>query len=173
MEKARIKITGSHKNGFEYEKDMEFIAEAEIEMQGEWLKLIYDEYLYEDNDYSIKTMLIASEDIIGIVRFEEIEDYSLDLYPGDGEGINLEWKGEDDDVPEGSMIFKAGRRWVDYYHTPVGKLTMEMMTTYVKNSLKPEEGGSIDIEYQVGLREFNQGERRLHIEFLDRNVGES
>lgn len=64
-----------------------------------------------------------------------------------------------------SMVFEKGHRFEGNYYTPYGALDMGVFATRVKYDVDRENGGEVDLQYQLDLQGQFASVQTLHIRF--------
>ncbi|MBR0283360.1 MAG: DUF1934 domain-containing protein [Oscillibacter sp.] len=60
------------------------------------------------------------------------------------------------------MIFEEGRQHTSLYETPMGELSIDIQTGYLRNSVT-ERGGLLEIRYSVSVEHTNTGKNRFRM----------
>ena len=60
------------------------------------------------------------------------------------------------------MIFEQGRQHTSLYETPMGELSIDVQTGYLRNSVT-ERGGLLEIRYSVSVEHANAGKNRFRM----------
>lgn len=142
MEEVMIKIKGSQVNqgSGSDEETIEFITEAKLYNKNGATYLIYDESEFSGMP-GCRTRLKFKGDEIQMKRF------------GKGAGIGHE------------LHFRKGMRYSDLYDTPYGAVEIEVLTNELRNNLL-EEGGQVDIDYDISLKGLIEGRNKLNITLM-------
>ena len=137
MKDVLIKIKTSQMSDEAGEDEMEFITEGKLYRRNNTMYL-----LYEESEFSgvpgCKTRLRLREKDVQMKRF------------GDGA------------EPGNELVFEKGKRNVGYYDTPFGPIEIEILTNSL-NSTVSEEGGELEIDYEVSLKGLLEGRNRINI----------
>lgn len=142
MRDIMLKIVGRQITSDEAGDDrIEFITEGKLYEKNQATYLVYDESEVSGMP-GCKTSLKLQGDIIKMKRFSS--------------------KVGMDTVIE----FQKGHRYEGYYDTPFGAIEMEVLTNNLVNTLTPEGGGCVDIDYNVSLKGLSEGRSQLNIEIL-------
>ena len=140
MKEVMIKIKGkqiSRENG---EDEMEFVTEGKLYRRNGTLYLIYDETELSGIP-GCQTRLRLRDGEIQMKRF------------GEGAGSGTE------------ILFEKGKRYTGFYDTPFGAIEIEVLTNKVDSNLS-EEGGNIDIDYDISLKGLAEGRNVLNITLM-------
>ena len=81
----------------------------------------------------------------------------------DGDTIRMTRKGSEAGI-DTEIRFQKGKRYSGYYDTPYGPIEMEVLTNELFNDVNDEEGGQIDIDYNISLKGLSEGRSRLNIQ---------
>ena len=137
MKDVLIKIKSMQMSAEAGEDEMEFITEAKLYRRNNTTYL-----LYEESEFSgvpgCKTRLRIREKDVKKKRF------------GDGA------------EPGNELVFEMRKRNVGYYDTPFGPIEIEILTNSL-NSTVSEEGGELEIDYEVSLNGLLEGRNRINI----------
>ena len=60
------------------------------------------------------------------------------------------------------MVFEEGRQHTSLYETPMGELSIDVQTGYLRNSVT-ERGGLLEIRYSVSVEHANAGRNRFRM----------
>ena len=60
------------------------------------------------------------------------------------------------------MVFEEGRQHTSLYETPMGELSIDVQTGYLRNSVT-ERGGLLEIRYSVSVEHSNAGKNRFRM----------
>lgn len=142
MKSVTLKITGKHVHENIEEDQLELVTEGILRQSGDDIYLTYDESEFTGM-HGCETMLTLSGGVVKMTR------------KGDAVGIDTE------------IRFEKGRRYSGYYDTPYGAIEMEVLTNDLVNTVDPELGGQVKIDYNISLRGLSEGRSRLNIEVKD------
>lgn len=135
-----MKITGTIFDQDQREENLQFITEGDMYRKGDDLYLIYDEGEME-GFLGCKIRLKISDDAVKMKRF------------GESIGVDTE------------ISFEKGKRFTGFYDTPMGPIEMEVLTNDIKNSLKFDEPGNLNIDYVISLKGlFTEARNKLDIQ---------
>ena len=68
------------------------------------------------------------------------------------------------------MIFEEGRQHTSLYETPLGELSIDVQTGYLRNSVT-ERGGLLEIRYSVSVEHANAGKNRFQMKVRRKRDG--
>lgn len=140
MKDIMLKIVG--KQNIDNEPDtIELITEGKIYQKGETTYLVYEESEFSGLE-GCKTTVKVSGDKVKMFRFG-------DSFPVD---THIE--------------FEKGKRFEGYYHTPFGPVEMEVTTNSLTNNISFENGGKLNIDYNIALIGLAEGRSVLDIEVM-------
>ena len=136
-----LKIIGKQITADMEEEALEFVTEGKLYKEGDTLCLLYDESEFSGM-LGCQTTLRLNDNMIKMKRI--------------GAGIGM------DTVIE----FRKGERYCGYYDTPFGAIEMEVLTNELKNNLKTDGTGSVDIDYHISLKGLSEGRNKLNIQIM-------
>lgn len=139
MEEILLRIVGSNIYDGVEENQVELVTEGKLYKKGKVIYLTYDESEFSGME-GCKTRLVLDGDTIRMTR------------KGSEAGIDTE------------IRFQKGKRYSGYYDTPYGPIEMEVLTNELFNDVNDEEGGQIDIDYNISLKGLSEGRSRLNIQ---------
>lgn len=139
MKEVRLKITGKHIYENVEEDQLELVTEGKLYQRGENIYLTYDESEFSGME-GCRTRLTLSDNVVRMTRH------------GSSVGIDTE------------ICFEKGKRYNGFYDTPYGTVEMEVLTNELTNTVSAEEGGVVDIDYNISLKGLSEGRSRLNIE---------
>ncbi len=135
-----MKITGTIFDQDRKEENLELITEGDMYRKGDSLYLIYDEGEMEGFS-GCKIRLKVAGNTVKFKRF------------GESIGVDTE------------ISFEKGKRFTGFYGTPMGPIEMEVLTNDIKNSLKFDEPGNLNIDYVISLKGlFTEARNKLDIQ---------
>jgi uncharacterized beta-barrel protein YwiB (DUF1934 family) len=120
---------------------MEFITEGRFVKKGNSVYLIYDESELSGLE-GCTTSLKVSGASVKMRRY--------------GQAIGS----------EASIEFAPGKKWGGYYDTPLGPLSMEILTNEINNKLQDEGSGSLSIDCSISIKGFNDSRSKLNFEIM-------
>lgn len=141
MKEIFVKIRGEQAADTDGKSTMEFITEAKLYERGDALYLVYEETELSGIP-GCKTRLRLKGDEVQMKRI------------GEGAGIGHE------------IHFEKGKRYEGLYDTPFGAIEMEVLTNQLENTLSPDGGGHIDIDYSISLKGLLEGRNKLNITLM-------
>lgn len=141
MKEIFVKIRGQQASDTDGESTMEFITEAKLYERGDAMYLIYEETELSGIP-GCKTRLRLKGDEVHMKRI------------GQGAGIGHE------------IRFEKGKRYEGLYNTPFGAIELEVLTNKLENTLSPDGGGQIDIDYSISLKGLLEGRNKLNITLM-------
>ncbi len=140
MKDIMVRITGTQNIDNDADK-IEFVTEGRIYQKGDATYIIYEESEFTGLE-GCKTTVRISGNNVKMFRF--------------GESFPLDTRIE----------FEKGKRFEGYYQTPFGPIEMEIMTNNLTNNLSFENGGSLNIDYNIALVGLTEGRSVLDIEVM-------
>lgn len=141
MKEIMVKIEGRQITEEAGEDSMEFVTEAKLYQRGDAMYLIYEESELSGIP-GCKTRLRFRGNEVQMKRI------------GRGAGLGNE------------MCFEKGKRYKGLYDTPFGAIEMEVLTNKLENTLSPEGGGKLDIDYSISLKGLLEGRNKLSITLM-------
>ena len=138
MKEVVLTITGTHAYDETGDDAMEFITEGMLYDRNGTIYLTYDES-YLTGLEGCRTRLKLEPDKVRMTR------------KGRSIGIDTE------------IHFEKGKRYQGYYDTEFGPIEMEVLTNDLTNTVSFEEGGEVDIDYNISLKGLAEGRSRLKI----------
>lgn len=141
MKEIFVKIRGQQASDTDGESTMEFITEAKLYERGDAMYLIYEETELSGIP-GCKTRLRLKGDEVHMKRI------------GRGAGIGHE------------IRFEKVKRYEGFYNTPFGAIELEVLTNKLENTLSPDGGGQIDIDYSISLKGLLEGRNKLNITLM-------
>ena len=140
MKEVLIKIKGKQISRESGEDTMEFVTEGKLYKRNGTYYLIYDETELSGIT-GCQTRLRLRDGEIQMKRF------------GEGAGSGTE------------ILFEKGKRYTGFYDTPFGALEIEVLTNDVASNIT-ENGGNIDIDYDISLKGLAEGRNLLNITLM-------
>ena len=140
MKEVLIKIKGKQISRESGEDSMEFVTEGKLYNRNGTYYLIYDETELSGIP-GCQTRLRLRDGEIQMKRF------------GEGAGSGTE------------ILFEKGKRYTGFYDTPFGALEIEVLTNDVASNIT-ENGGNIDIDYDISLKGLAEGRNLLNITLM-------
>ncbi len=140
MKEVLIKIKGKQISRESGEDTMEFVTEGKLYNRNGTYYLIYDETELSGIP-GCQTRLRLRDGEIQMKRF------------GEGAGSGTE------------ILFEKGKRYTGFYDTPFGALEIEVLTNDVASNIT-ENGGNIDIDYDISLKGLAEGRNLLNITLM-------
>lgn len=140
MKEVMIKIKGRQIGRDNDVDEMEFITEGKLYRRNGTVYLIYEESELSGIP-GCQTRLRLRDGEIQMKRF------------GDGAGSGTE------------ILFEKGKRYTGYYDTPFGAIEIEVLTNDVASNIS-EDGGNIDIDYDISLKGLAEGRNVLNITLM-------
>ncbi len=140
MKEVLIKIKGKQISRESGEDTMEFVTEGKLYKRNGTYYLIYDETELSGIP-GCQTRLRLRDGEIQMKRF------------GEGAGSGTE------------ILFEKGKRYTGFYDTPFGALEIEVLTNDVASNIT-ENGGNIDIDYDISLKGLAEGRNLLNITLM-------
>ncbi|MDD6310510.1 MAG: DUF1934 domain-containing protein [Firmicutes bacterium] len=141
MEEVMLKIKGTQFNSESGEEVMEFATEAKLYRKNDAIYLIYDESEFSGMP-GCRTRLRLKDDEVQMKRVGK----------GIGDGHELK--------------FRKGERFTTTYHTPFGPIELEVLTNELENTLLSDDGGQINIDYNISLKGLSEGRNKLNITLM-------
>ena len=138
MKEVVLTITGTHAYDETGDDAMEFITEGKLYDRNGTIYLTYDES-YLTGLEGCRTRLKLEPDKV------RMTSKSRPI------GIDTE------------IHFEKGKRYQGYYDTEFGPIEMEVLTNDLTNTVSFEEGGEVDIDYNISLKGLAEGRSRLKI----------
>ena len=140
MKEVLIKIKGKQISRESGEDTMEFVTEGKLYNRNGTYYLIYDETELSGIP-GCQTRLRLRDGEIQMKRF------------GEGAGSGTE------------ILFEKGKRYTGFYDTPFGAIEIEVLTNDVASNIT-ENGGNIDIDYDISLKGLAEGRNLLNITLM-------
>ena len=138
MKEVVLTITGTHAYDETGDDALAFITEGKLYDRNGTIYLTYDES-YLTGLEGCRTRLKLEPDRVRMTR------------KGRSIGIDTE------------IHFEKGKRYQGYYDTEFGPIEMEVLTNDLTNTVSFEEGGEVDIDYNISLKGLAEGRSRLKI----------
>ena len=138
MKEVVLTITGTHAYDETGDDAMEFITEGKLYDRNGTIYLTYDES-YLTGLEGCRTRLKLEPDKVRMTRM--------------GRSIAIDTE----------IHFEKGKRYQGYYDTEFGPIEMEVLTNDLTNTVSFEEGGEVDIDYNISLKGLAEGRSRLKI----------
>lgn len=140
MKEVMIKIKGRQFSRETGEDEMEFVTEGKLYRRNGAIYLLYDETELSGIP-GCKTRLRLRD---GEIQMKRI---------GDGPGTDTE------------ILFEKGKRYNGFFDTPFGAVEIEVLTNEVASDIT-EDGGNIDIDYDISLKGLAEGRNHLNITLM-------
>ena len=140
MKEVMIRIKGRQISRDNEEDEMEFVTEGKLYRRNGTVYLIYDETELSGVP-GCQTRLRLRDGEIQMKRF------------GDVAGAGTE------------ILFEKGKRYTGFYDTPFGAIEIEVLTNDVASNIS-EDGGNIDIDYDISLKGLAEGRNVLNITLM-------
>lgn len=138
MKEVVLTITGTHAYDETGEESLEIVTEGKLYDRNGTLYLTYDESYLTGLD-GCRTRLKLEPGRVRMTR------------RGKAIGVDTE------------MYFEKGKRYEGYYDTAFGPIEMEVLTNELINNVTMEDGGEVDIDYQISLKGLAEGRSKLKI----------
>lgn len=140
MKEVMIKIKGRQFSRETGEDEMEFVTEGKLYRRNGAIYLLYDETELSGIP-GCKTRLRLRD---GEIQMKRI---------GEGPGADTE------------ILFEKGKRYNGFFDTPFGAIEIEVLTNEVASDIT-EDGGNIDIDYDISLKGLAEGRNHLNITLM-------
>lgn len=140
MKKVMIKMNGRQINRDSGEDEIEFVTEGKLYRRNGTVYLLYDETELSGVP-GCQTRLRLRD---GEIQMKRI---------GEGAGTGTE------------ILFEKGKRYTGFYDTPFGAIELEVLTNDVASEIT-DEGGNIEIDYDISLKGLAEGRNVLNITLM-------
>lgn len=140
MKEVMIRIKGKQVSRESGEEEMEFVTEGKLYRRNGTYYLLYDE-----------TELSGVPGCQTRLRLRDGEIQMKRIGEGAGSGTEI--------------LFEKGKRYNGFYDTPFGAIEIEVLTNEVASEIT-EEGGNIDIDYDISLKGLAEGRNHLNITLM-------
>lgn len=141
MKEMMLKIRGTQKRDGEPMELIEFMTPGRMYQKGEATYLVYDETEISGMEGSTTTIRVT-DDSARMIRFTEDKEQNTRL------------------------DFDKGKTFEGYFHTPVGMIEVAVTTKELVNNLTLENGGHINIDYDIALMGVIEAKNTLDIEVI-------
>lgn len=136
-----LKIVGKQFENGNEETNLEFVTEGKLYERGQAIYLVYEE-----------------TELSGMPGCQTRLKLS-------GNKVKLSRSGEE--MPLDTEIeFEKGAHYKGLYDTPFGAIEMEVLTNDVKNNIRNDGTGSLDIDYHISLKGLTDARSKLNIEIM-------
>lgn len=143
MENVVMRVDGIRFPGTSEEETVEFVTEGKMYEKGSSLFLVYEESELSGFE-GCTTTLRLSGDKVSMIRFGR------------------------DSMMNVRMDFEEGIPYEGYYGTPYGAIEFGIETNRIINKVSLEEGGYLNIDYEMKLVGLSEGRNILSIRVMKR-----